>query len=481
MPRSALRAMSYLPFVPPNVAGFPKGSRLLGPSNLVHTFDLVRAVRRRAGGEVGGRPLRALRPLRRERHHAGGGRAPSAIPTSALRPRRHLTGVRPRMSDPARDHRRGELGISRRRFLTGLGVAGTAAVTAGYGLSVWRDGGSSATSSPASSTTFPRLGAGRSDRTLVVVELAGGNDGLNTVVPIADPAYRALRPTLGVTDAARPRRRRRPAPEADQARGALPGGSGRDRRRRRLPGPRPLALRFARGTGGRGPRGTATSTGWLGSLPRRHRRVRRSARRGRHRAGAVARVARDAVVRDDASPTSAASSRGFRRGSTHPTTSWPRGRGFAPATPDPSTVMGELQRAITLTVARPQGAGRDAARRVGRAHRRTGRVREGRHRHRRARARGPARRRRPPTPRRLRERRSATTTPTRARPQRHPAAAGRPRRRHRRRSSPRWRGRGRGRPGPGDDGRPSSAAARPRTAAAPTTAPPLRTSSSGPG
>jgi uncharacterized protein (DUF1800 family) len=42
----ALRAMSYLPFVPPNVAGFPKGSRLLGPGNLVHTFDLVQAVRR---------------------------------------------------------------------------------------------------------------------------------------------------------------------------------------------------------------------------------------------------------------------------------------------------------------------------------------------------------------------------------------------------------------------------------------------------
>jgi uncharacterized protein (DUF1800 family) len=40
----ALRAMSYLPFLPPNVAGFPKGARLLNPSNLVHTFDLVQAV-----------------------------------------------------------------------------------------------------------------------------------------------------------------------------------------------------------------------------------------------------------------------------------------------------------------------------------------------------------------------------------------------------------------------------------------------------
>jgi uncharacterized protein (DUF1800 family) len=43
-PARALRAMSYLPFVPPNVAGFPKGGRLLGPANLVHTFDLVQAV-----------------------------------------------------------------------------------------------------------------------------------------------------------------------------------------------------------------------------------------------------------------------------------------------------------------------------------------------------------------------------------------------------------------------------------------------------
>ncbi|MDQ1431883.1 MAG: hypothetical protein QOF40_2485 [Actinomycetota bacterium] len=39
----ALRTMSYLPFVPPNVGGFPKGARLTGPSNLVHSFDLVQA------------------------------------------------------------------------------------------------------------------------------------------------------------------------------------------------------------------------------------------------------------------------------------------------------------------------------------------------------------------------------------------------------------------------------------------------------
>ena len=36
------------------------------------------------------------------------------------------------------------------------------------------------------------------NRVLVVVQLAGGNDGLNTVVPYADPAYAAARPTVGV-------------------------------------------------------------------------------------------------------------------------------------------------------------------------------------------------------------------------------------------------------------------------------------------
>lgn len=38
----------------------------------------------------------------------------------------------------------------------------------------------------------------RGARTLVVVELAGGNDGLNTVIPYADEHYYRLRPTLGI-------------------------------------------------------------------------------------------------------------------------------------------------------------------------------------------------------------------------------------------------------------------------------------------
>jgi len=36
--------MSSLPFLPPNVGGYPKGARLLGPSNLIHSFDLLQVV-----------------------------------------------------------------------------------------------------------------------------------------------------------------------------------------------------------------------------------------------------------------------------------------------------------------------------------------------------------------------------------------------------------------------------------------------------
>jgi len=42
------------------------------------------------------------------------------------------------------------------------------------------------------------VGAANSARTLVVLELAGGNDGLNTVVPYADTLYPALRSRIGI-------------------------------------------------------------------------------------------------------------------------------------------------------------------------------------------------------------------------------------------------------------------------------------------
>jgi len=37
----ALRTLDYVPFAPPNVAGFPDGPSLLGPHQMVHTLDLL--------------------------------------------------------------------------------------------------------------------------------------------------------------------------------------------------------------------------------------------------------------------------------------------------------------------------------------------------------------------------------------------------------------------------------------------------------
>jgi len=45
---------------------------------------------------------------------------------------------------------------------------------------------------------LPGLPGGANDRVLIVVNLQGGNDGLNTVVPHGMPAYYKYRPTLGI-------------------------------------------------------------------------------------------------------------------------------------------------------------------------------------------------------------------------------------------------------------------------------------------
>jgi uncharacterized protein (DUF1501 family) len=51
---------------------------------------------------------------------------------------------------------------------------------------------------PASSATSTSASPSRGERILVVLEMSGGNDGLNTVVPYTDDRYYKLRPKLGI-------------------------------------------------------------------------------------------------------------------------------------------------------------------------------------------------------------------------------------------------------------------------------------------
>lgn len=73
--------------------------------------------------------------------------------------------------------------MKRRDFLTLAGAAGAA------GVSLWMPRPAFA-GGPSASADDRRL--------LILVELKGGNDGLNTVVPYADPHYRQLRPGIGL-------------------------------------------------------------------------------------------------------------------------------------------------------------------------------------------------------------------------------------------------------------------------------------------
>lgn len=92
--------------------------------------------------------------------------------------------------DPkSQDHHEEHEAWSRRTFLQALGIASAG----GFAL-----GGSQISSAMASPITAA-LAASTNDRVLVMIRLKGGNDGLNTIVPINDHAlYASRRPNIAI-------------------------------------------------------------------------------------------------------------------------------------------------------------------------------------------------------------------------------------------------------------------------------------------
>ena len=90
--------------------------------------------------------------------------------------------------------------VTRRTF---LGLAGGAAVVAAGGVLGWEallnDHLDATSGGGATGSTEP--GSSNAARVLVIVQMSGGNDGVNTLIPAGDGRYFDARPTLGIKEA----------------------------------------------------------------------------------------------------------------------------------------------------------------------------------------------------------------------------------------------------------------------------------------
>lgn len=79
---------------------------------------------------------------------------------------------------------------SRRSFLASLGMASLGATMMLKGVPV---------QAFSNSSILQRLGALSTNRALVLIQLNGGNDGLNTIIPVEDSVYYNQRPTIAIS------------------------------------------------------------------------------------------------------------------------------------------------------------------------------------------------------------------------------------------------------------------------------------------
>ena len=85
--------------------------------------------------------------------------------------------------------------LTRRKFLVGLGASASVLAVGGYTVSFFGGREVAPVTTLAYEPAFAPNG-----RTLVVIELGGGNDALNMVVPHANNTYYDLRPDIGIRD-----------------------------------------------------------------------------------------------------------------------------------------------------------------------------------------------------------------------------------------------------------------------------------------